>query len=203
MISLNELSEKYPESDIVNDGLFLRGDIHIKQSEYEKAIPFFKKAAANRPKSLLEIASWGRIGDSYLALGWKTPDGTNYLNATTFYDKILATKNIPAQYRDQAIYKLGRCEELLGDKGKALSKFHEAIYNYELDVEADKLIAKSSKWFTKSTLAAARLYLDKNTPEAADAAVVLYKTLITLGIQPIDDFKKKIIEINNKYKLKE
>jgi TolA-binding protein len=201
--ALDELSEKFPKEYIADDGLFLRGDIHSGKSEYEKAIPFYKKAAANRPGSLLEIASWGRLGDSYLALGWKTPDGTNYLNAANYYNKILDQKDIMAQYRDQALYKLGRCEELLGDKGKALSKYHEAIYNYQLDENSDKMIAKSSIWFTKSALAAARLYLAKDTPEAAEAAIVLYKTLIRLGIEPIDDFKKKIIEISNKYKLKE
>ena len=200
---LDDLSEKFPKSDVVNDGLFLRGDIMSKSSEYEKAIPFFKKAAANRPKSLLETASWGRIGDSYFALGWKTPDGTNYLKATEFYNKVLNKKGIPTQYRDQALYKLGRCEEQLGDKGKALSKFHEAIYNYELGVEQDEVTAKSSKWFVKSALAAARLYLEKDTPEAAEAAIVLYKTLIKLGISPVEDYKKKIDEINNKYKLKD
>lgn len=200
---LDELSEKYPNSDIVNDGLFLRGDIMSKKSEYEKAIPFFKKAAANRPGSFLETACWGRIGDSYFALGWKTPDGTNYLKASDFFNKILTKKEISNHYRDQALYKLGRCEEQLGDKGKALSKFHEAIYNYELDLEKDKVTAKSSKWFVKSALAAARIYLNKETPEAAEAAIVLYKTLIKLGVPPVEDYKKKIIEINEKYKLKD
>ena len=200
---LDELSEKFPKEYILNDGLFLRGDIHSSKSEYEKAIPFYKKAMSNRPKSLLETASWGRIGDAYLALGWKTPDGTNYLNATTFYNKIMDKKGITAQYRDQSLYKLGRCEELLGDKGNALSKYHEAIYNYELDEKSDMMTAKSSIWFTKSALAAARLYLAKETPEAAEAAIVLYKTLIQLGIEPVDDFKKKIAEISVKYKLKE
>jgi len=201
--ALDELSEKFPKENIVNDGLFLRGDIYSSKSEYEKAIPFYKKALDNREGTILETASWGRIGDSYLALGWKTPDGTNYLNATNFYNKILDKKGITAQYRDQALYKLGRCEELLGDKGKALSKYHEAIYNYELDKKADKMTAKSSIWFTKATLASARLYLAKETPEAAEAAIVLYKTLIRLGIEPVEDFKKKIAEISNKYKLKE
>lgn len=200
---LDELSEKFPKSDVVNDGLFLRGDILTKKSDYEKAIPFFKQAAASRPNSLLETAAWGRVGDSYFALGWKTPDGTNYLKSTEFFNKVLEKKDISAHYRDQALYKLGRCEEQLGDKGKALSKFHEAIYNYELDLEKDKVTAKSSKWFVKSALAAARIYLTKDTPEAADAAIVLYKTLIKLGVPPVAEYKKKIIEISEKYKLKD
>ena len=200
---LDDISEKYPNLKIIGDAFFLRGDLLAKQCEYDKAIPFFKKAANSRTNSILETASWGRIADSYFALGWKTPDGTNYLNAASFYNKVLAKKNITAKFRDQALYKLGRCEELLGDNGRALAKFHEAIYQYELDKEKDRFIAQSSKWFVKSALAAARIYLTKDTPEAAEAAIALYGTLIKLKIQPTLDFKKKIAEITKKYKLSE
>lgn len=200
---LDELSEKYPKQGVINDGLFLRGDIFSKMSEYEKAIPFFKKAATNRPNSRLETAAWGRVGDSYFALGWKTPDGTNYLKASEYYNKVLAKRDLPIQYQVQALYKLGRCEELLGDKGKALSKYHEAIIIFELDTEEGRSTAKGSKWFVKSALAATVLYLAKDTPESAEAAIVLYKTLIKLGIAPLADYKKKITEISDKYKLKD
>jgi len=201
--TLNELSEKFPKSDIANNGLFLRGDIYSQKSDYEKAIPFFKKAAANPADSLLETAAWGRIGDSYFALGWKTPDGTNYLKASDFYNKILEKKKLKDRFRIQALYKLGRCEELLGDKGKALSKYHEAIIYYELDSEEGRMTAKSSKWFVKASLAAAILYLQKDTQEAAEAAIVIYKSLIQLHIPPINDYKKQILQISEKYNLKE
>ncbi|MBN1864252.1 MAG: tetratricopeptide repeat protein [Victivallales bacterium] len=203
MQALDELSEKYPDSAEVNDGLFLRGEIFSRQGEFDKAIPFFKRAAEGRPGSLLETAALGRAGDCYFALGWKTPDGTNYLQASKFYSQVIEGKHLPMIFRDQALYKLGRCEELLGDNGKALSKFHEAIYNHELDREEGIAIAQNSVWFVKSVLAAARLYLAKNNPESAEAAIMLYKTLVNLNIPPVEDHKRKIKEISERFKLKE
>ncbi len=203
MQALDDLSEKFTASAELNDGFFLRGEIFSRKSEFEKAIPFFRRAAEGRPGSLLETAALGRAGDCYFALGWKTPDGTNYLQASQLYSSVLAKKDIPTAFRDQSLYKLGRCEELLGDNGKALSKFHEAIYNHELDREDGIAIAQNSVWFVKSVLAAARLYLAKNNPESAEAAIILYKTLVNMDIPPVEDHKRKIKEITEKFKLKE
>ena len=47
--ALDELSEKFPGTKLNSDGLFLRGEIYAEKSEFEKAVPFFIKAAAGRP----------------------------------------------------------------------------------------------------------------------------------------------------------
>ena len=201
--ALNELSEKYPKQRAEAYGLFLRGDIFSKNGKYEKAVPFYKKAAESLPNSLLEKSAWGRIGDCYFALGWKTPDGTNYLTAIKFHKKVFDAGNLPAAFLDQVLYKIGRSEELLGDKGKALSKFREVIYRYDLDKELERVTARSSVWFAKSAIAAARLYLAKDSPEAAEAAMAIYGSLIKAGVEPKKDFEKKIDAIQVKYKLKE
>ena len=201
--ALDEISEKFNDTDIMGESLLLRGDILSSKGEYEQAVPFFTLAAKNRPNSILEVSALGRLGDDYFALGSKTPDGTNYMKAASFYKKVLESNHLTPRFRDQALYKLGRCEELIGDKGKAISKFREAVYNYELDAEAGRSDAAASIWFVKSALAAARLYLEKDTPEAAEAAIAIYKTLIKVGVEPKSDFKQKISEIRTKYKLKE
>jgi len=200
---LDELSEKFSDTSMAGDCLLLRGDVLVGKSEYERAVPFFVKASNFKKGSQLEISALGRLGDVYLALGSKTPDGTNYLKAVSYYSKVLQHLNLTARFRDQALYKLGRCEELLGDKGKAISRYHEAIYNYELDAEKGRKDATASIWFIKSALAAARLYQEKGRPESAEAAIAIYKTLIKAGVAPIDDFKRKIMEISTKYQLKE
>ncbi len=200
--ALDELSENFPNSKLVADGTFLRGEIHADQDEYEKAIPFFKKAATERPDSMLETAAWGRVGDCYLALGWKAPDGSNYLEATNFYNKILDKKNVPESYIEQALYKIGRCEELIGDKGKAILKYRSVVYRRDLNNEIGGITATSSPWFAKAAIAAARLYNEKNTPEAGEAAIAIYNTLIKAGVNPADDFKRKIKDIRERFKLK-
>ena len=200
---LDELSEKYSDTRIAADALILRGDIFIAKNEYEQAIPFFMKASEIPDRPQLQISALGRLGDAYLALGSKKSLATNYLKAADYYSKVIEHSNLTARFRDQALYKLGRCEELIGDKGKAISRYHEAIYNYEIDAEEGRKEAAASIWFAKAALAAARLYLEKNTPESAEAAIAIYKTLIKVGVEPVDDFKRKIREIGIKYKLKE
>ena len=175
----------------------------MQDNEYEKAIPFYIKAAEGAKDSILKAAAQGRAGDCYFALGDKVKDGANYLKAIGFYKKVLAYDKLPAFYRDQALYKIGLCEEALGDKGKALSNFQEVMIRYDLDNKRDLTTARSSVWFAKSALKAASIYLEKDNPEAAEAAIAVYRTLIRAGVEPVADFKRKINIIRDKYKLKE
>lgn len=198
---LDELSEKYPNESIVSEGFMLRGDIHTETNEYEKAIPFYTKAAERRPGSNLETACWGRLGDCYFSIAWKTSDGTNIMSATEYFKKIVNKKNVPLNLREQAIYKLAKCEEAIGDKGGALARYREIIYGYQVDLEKGE--TRDPIWVVKSAQGASRLYIDKGTPEAAEAAVSIYRKLIELNIEPKDDFNKAIREIREKFKLKE
>ncbi len=198
---LDELSEKYPNEIIVSEGFMLRGDIYTETNEYEKAIPFYTKAAERRPGSNLETACWGRLGDCYFSIAWKTSDGTNIMSATEYFKKIVNKKNVPLNLREQSIYKLAKCEETIGDKGGALARYREIIYGYQVD--ADKGETRDPVWVVKSAQGASRLYIDKGTPEAAEAAISIYKKLIELNIEPKDDFNKAIREIREKFKLKE
>jgi tetratricopeptide (TPR) repeat protein len=198
---LDELSEKYPNESIVSEGFMLRGDIYTEDNEYEKAIPFYTKAAERRPGSNLETACWGRIGDCYFSIAWKTSDGTNIMSAMEYFKKILNKKDVPLNLREQAIYKLAKCDETIGDKGGALASYREIIYGYQVDAEKGEI--RDPVWVVKSARGASRLYLDKGTPEAAEAAVSIYRKLIELNIEPKDDFNKAIQEIRDKFKMKE
>jgi TolA-binding protein len=201
--ALDELSENFQNEPVSNNGLFLRGEIFTQNNEYEKAIPFFIKAAKSAPGTLLEVSAIGRTGDCYFALGDKVKDGSNYMKAVELYKQILTRKNLPPYYRDQALYKIGEAEEMFGDRGKALLKFRKVMIYYNIDNKLGKATARSSVWFAKSALKAAAIYLDKDNPEAAEAAIAIYNTLIKAGVEPVDDFIKKIDFIKNKYKLKE
>jgi TolA-binding protein len=198
---LDELSEKYPNESIVSEGFMLRGDIYTEANEYEKAVPFYTKAAERRPGSNLETACWGRLGDCFFSIAWKTSDGTNIMSATEYFKKIVNKKNVPLNLKEQAIYKLAKCEEVIGDKGGALSRYREIIYGYQVDAEKGE--TRDPLWVVKSAQGASRLYLEKGTPEAAEAAVSIYRKLIELNIEPKDDFSKAIREIREKFKLKE
>ena len=201
--ALDELSAKFEDQPISNNALFLRGEIFTAYNEYEKAIPFYTKVVKAVPDTLLAISALGRTGDCYFALGGEKHDGTNYTKAIELYKQVLSYKTLPSYYRYQALYKIGQAEEELGDKGRALAKFHNVMVLYNIDNKLGKATGRSSIWFAKAAIKAANIYLQKDTPEASEAAIAIYKTLINSGIEPIEDFKKKIDIIQNKYKLKE
>ncbi len=198
---LDELSEKYPNESIVSEGFMLRGDILSDANEFEKAIPFYTKAIERRPGSNLETACLGRLGDCYFSIAWKTTDNSNTMTAADYFKKILAKNNISMNFRDQAIFKLAKCDEMIGDKGSALARYREIIYGYQAD--SDKGEIRDPVWLVKAAQSAARIYLEKETPEAAEAAVSIYRKLVALGIEPKDDYAKMIREIRDKFKLKE
>jgi len=194
--ALDELSAKFQNEPVSHNGLFLRGEIFTQNNEYEKAIQFFIKVAQSAPGTLLEVSAIGRTGDCYFALGDKT-------KAIELYKQVLARKELPPYYRDQALYKIGESEEMQGDKGRALVRFREVMIRYNIGNKLGRATARSSVWFAKSALKAANIYLSKDTPEAAEAAIAIYNTLIKAGVEPIADFVTKIDVIRNKYKLKE
>jgi TolA-binding protein len=198
---LDELNERFPEAPVVSEGQFLRGNIHMSRNEFTKAIPFFRKAAERRPGSPLETAANGRLGDCHYSLAWETPDGTNTQAALALYRKVLAASDLPLDTREQALYKAGRCEEELGDRGSAAATYLEAVYSYETDAEAG--YRRDPVWYVKAALAAARIYLAKETPEGAETAISIYRRLIRLGIEPVGDFREKMAAIREQYRLKE
>ncbi len=198
---LDELSEKYPNESIVSEGFMLRGDMLSDANDFEKAIPFYTKAAERRPGSNLETACLGRLGDCYFSIAWKTPDNTNVMTAADYFKKIIARQNVSLNFRDQALYKLGKCDESIGDKGSALARYREIIYGYKVDTGKGEV--RDPVWLVKATQAAARIYLEKETPEAAEVAVGIYRNLVDLKIEPVEDYKKFIREIREKFKLKE
>ncbi len=196
---LDKLSKEYPNEAKTSEGFYLAGDIYSSANDWEKALIYYTKAADKRPESDLETAAFGRIGDCHFALAWKGQD--NIRRAAEFYGRIVDRKNVPANFREQALYSLGRCDELLGDKEKALSRYHEVIYGYKIDAETGT--RRSALWLVKSAFAAVKIYLDKDTPEAAQAAAGVYGRLIEMNIEPVDDFRKCMNDIYDRYKLKE
>ena len=85
---------------------------------------------------------------------------------------------------------------------EAVSKYHEAVYTSLLDGEGQNKKDDIS-WIAKAGVSLARLLVQRNTPSDAEAAISVYKTLINLGVEQIDDLKKSVNDIYVKFKLKE
>ncbi len=202
--TLDTLGEKYPLSPVMGHAWFLRGDILTdlnplfgEGSDYAKAIPFYIKAAESSPGSPLEKAAWGRLGDVYFALDWKTPDHANLMKAVEYYRRITESDGISADLAHQALYKLARCDEEIGDKGSALEKYHELIYSYEI---LEKSSQSDLVWIIKAADNAIRLYKEKATPESLESAVGICRQMKSFKTGHAGKYAEMIREIRGEKK---
>ena len=202
---LNDLENDYSTMPILPKSLFLKGDILSSNGKYLDAISYYLKATQTNQDPTLDNAAWGRVGDCYFAqINYaknKKQKSDFLLKAVDYYQKIIAEKSLSPLFKIQTLYKLGKCYELIDEKEKALTMYHEAVYGTVLDAEQGE--TPSTEWFAKSGIALARMLQDKETASAAEAAISVYKTLIQYKIQPIQDFLQRIKELSNNYKLKE
>ncbi len=199
LAALKELNEKYPDSVVTSDGLFMSGDILSEQAKYSEALTCYQKAAERRPGSPLEIACRGRIGDCEFSLYANNFDKELIQKALKEYESVLAVKDIPAHIRSQALYKTGKAMELLGEDDKAMKIYKELIFNHRIDMMQNKNI--NPVWMVKAAHSAIALCLKKGTPKAAKTALDIYKTLIKMNIDLADDYKELIQQIKERYKI--
>ena len=203
--TLSILENDYSTTTILPKSLYLKGDILSSDGNYIEAISSYLKATQITDNTELIYAAWGRVGDCYFSMINYTKNKKEkndiLLKAVDYYNKIINEKTLSPLFKIQTLYKLGRCYELLNEKEKALTMYHEAIYGSVLNREQGE--NPNVEWFAKSGIALARLLQDKNSPIAAEAAISVYRTLIKYNIQPIQDFKRRIKIITNNYKLKE
>lgn len=197
---LDELTAKYPGSEVYSDGLFLAGDLQSRIGNYDKATTFYQKAAERKPGSTFEAACWGRLGDCYYSIYPKKNFDEKILRqAMDFYEKVLAKKDIPATFKEKSLYSLGKCHEFIGDQKTAAEKFREIIFNY--DIEREDGSEREPVWMVKAALALIDIYLEKNTPEHAEKAVQVLNSLIEHGVEPLDDYRQRVDVIKKKYHL--
>ncbi len=194
---LDELSEKFPDQNACSESYFFRGDILSASGDYDKAIPFFLKASMKRPDSALAVASYGRLGDCYFSLSTQGSN-ENFLKASEFYKQVIASKKSSIETREQAMFKLGKCEENLGDLGAALANYMELIYSFETDwnrgYKRDKL------WVVKSAISAIKIYIEKGDQASLSKAENIYSRLITMGAESVRQMRENIDSAKEKSK---
>lgn len=196
---LKELNQKYPDNKVASDGLFLCGDIYSAKGDYAEAITYYQKAAERRPGSALETASIGRIGDCEFSLYTKTFNKEYLHKSVKEYEKVLERKDISPFIKNQCLYKMGKCFELLGYDNMALTKYRELIYGYRIDKARGREV--SPVWTVKAGHSAISLYLKEGSPEAVKSAMEIYKVLIKLNVDLADDYKKLLEKLKEKYNI--
>src|SRR5207253_8412945 len=102
-------------------------------------------------------------GDVFSELAASDPQ--NYQRAIDAYDRLATERDLPAHWRNQALFKKGLCLEKKADRGGALASFytvldegmgperaHEFFWFYKAGFNAGQLLEADAKWQSAATV---------------------------------------------------
>ncbi len=191
--SLNILFSEFPNSPVLAEAHYLHGDILSNNNDFEKATLSYKESGRIRPESEIGNAALARSAECLFTI---RTDQKNLDEARLINMKLLEKGNLPAEFREHLQYNLGRCEEESGNKEAALSCYHRVITEYKNDALQRRI--RDPIWLVRSANAAAKIYREKENPDAYEVAKRIYADLAnTLKIEPVDEFKKEIKRYND------
>ena len=109
----------------------------------------------------------------------------NYNRAIEVYDQLAEQKDVPAHWRNQALFKKGICLEKLGDRENALATFYKII---EEETRPDRP-QREFFWYYKAGFNAARLLEDDSKWQPA---AVVYQKLASAGGARSEEAKSRL-----------
>lgn len=130
---IGELEERFPSSSLIPEAYYLMGDLRRAVSDFENAVLYYEKAAQRRPSSLLEYAALGAAGDVRFAMASKADDPSKYHAALSLYEILLSREDLPPRFRAMALYRKGRCLQLMNLDEEALKCYRELLYQLPPD----------------------------------------------------------------------
>ncbi len=130
---IGELEERFPSSSLIPEAYYLMGDLRRAVSDFENAVLYYEKAAKRRPSSLLEYAALGAAGDVRFAMASKADDPSKYHAALSLYEILLSREDLPPRFRAMALYRKGRCLQLMNLDEEALTCYRELLYQLPPD----------------------------------------------------------------------
>ncbi|MBQ9337640.1 MAG: tetratricopeptide repeat protein [Lentisphaeria bacterium] len=136
---LRLLYEKFPDTPVLAEGYYLNGDILRTNSDFKSAIDLFRKVVEMRPQSQLALAAQGSIGDCLLAIASQDPASAKneLLSAIQAYKTVLEQPGCPSAFESMALYRTGRCLELLGQRAAASEEYRKLLYKFPARQMAD------------------------------------------------------------------
>ena len=125
-ILLEKLFRNYPESPILPEALYLRGDVEKSKGDFLNAAKYYGMTLDRSKGTLLELAAQGALGDTYFARGQTEPEALR--QALISYLTVADNERAPRLLRAGAICKAGKCRELLGEWEEASLLYKQLLY---------------------------------------------------------------------------
>lgn len=187
---LDQLYARYPNVPVLPEACYLNADILRKNGNYEQAVNFYNKVLEHHPEPIIEISAIGSIADTLFTQASGRNDDALYSDALGKYNLILAKNDIPEPLKAMALYKSGRCEELLGNDDKALERYKTAVYYL-----SPRAASATILWGTKAAEAIAALAEKRPLKTHVEAAVAALQKLSDLDLMEPEFIDERILKL--------
>ena len=161
--ALETLLKKYADQPVAPQAFFLLGDLKISKGDFAGALAAFQQAR-ERSSGIFRSSCIGRAADAAYALYTQTRQEQYLTQAREGYSVLLKTADLPPGFRQQSLYKLGRCLENASDIAGALHQYRELLYSALLAKHENRYLPPI--WSAKALDAALKLLL----PAARESA---------------------------------
>lgn len=105
------------------------GELLYEMGMIEEAVEAYSKASvATGSDPLLTFAAQGALGN--ILLSARSQDQDCLKQALACFQAIAGESSAPDEFKAEAIYKAGRCHELLGEKAEAENLYKQLLYSY-------------------------------------------------------------------------
>jgi len=168
------LAEEYPASPILPEARFAQGDVLAEMGRFDAALLSFDEVIRAAPDSAAATMAWGRKGDCQFTLGAQSP--ARYEQALAAYLTVADREREAMDVRLQAVYKAGRCEEMLGRPAAAIERYMTVVYRHLDERQAGR--PGAPVWFARAAFAAAAL---QERAKQWQEAVQIYRRVVEDG----------------------
>jgi tetratricopeptide (TPR) repeat protein len=151
----------------------------------KEAIILYDNILAAKPDGELKFAALCGRGDNYFLLGGA--DAKNFDQALAAFNELATQPDVPASWRNQALYMKGKCLEKENKPSEALAAYYDV-----LQPPANRAEAPEYLWFYKAGFDAAHIL---ESQEQWKPALAVYKKLAATTGPRAEEAKARVTQL--------
>jgi len=173
----------------------LEAETLSEEGKFAEALLVFESVTRDFPETPQADEALGRQGDCHSSLATEVPANPKlerYQQAIVTYQQVLNSLRASQALKGQARYKIGKCQEKLGETTKALENYLAIIY----EADAQGKILAEPVWFSRAGFDAGELL--ENQGRWAEAAKV-YLRLMKSGFPCSEPARQRLEKIRTEH----
>jgi len=186
------LAKEYPQSALLLKTRFAQGEALTELGEFARAILAYEEIIKATPDADLADQARGRLGDCLFTLGGTEVD--RYQEALAAYQALYKRPGTPFALKLQALYKIARCEDKMGQSDKAFARYMETVYSInELN---EPLSPETALWFTRAAFEAGAM---QELRQDWEEAIHIYERVVQAKVPAGGEAEKRIKQIQQEH----